>query len=206
MQGLGDIGPLSMPASSIARLDGGQAVAARLAAQLSVTRRMRGPRMTALAFQHPALRHHSALAWLQVPSSSTMPSMSFQDGALVLLNPALAVDGDDIAVGIELWRPLPSEISTAQRLGSATCRPSALERLATTSDLQHRVPEMQRGSARRANACPAPADAAGSAGNLVFDRRDAVAKCTAAGVEGSRGQSGIGLRYGGAGIRLDVLT
>src|SRR5450759_670649 len=34
--------------------------------------------MTRWHFSIHALRHHSALAWLQVPSSSTMPSMSFR--------------------------------------------------------------------------------------------------------------------------------
>ena len=54
--------------------------------------------MTRWHFSIQALRHHSALAWLQVPSSSTTPSMSSQDGALIVLDLALAVDGDDIAV------------------------------------------------------------------------------------------------------------
>ena len=51
--------------------------AARGAACRNATGRA-GPRITRWHFSIQALRHHSALAWLQVPSSSTMPSISLR--------------------------------------------------------------------------------------------------------------------------------
>ena len=121
------------------RLDGRQTVAARLAAQLARKRDGReGPRITRWHFSIQALRHHSALAWLQVPSSSTMPSMPLQDGALIVLHLALAVDGDDLSVGIEVGDLRRAEIEhrpargigdrPSQRLGQARPRQSDLQR------------------------------------------------------------------------------
>ncbi len=159
------------------RLDGRQAVAARLAAQLAIARRRAGPRMTRWHFSIQALRHHSALAWLQVPSSSTMPSMSLRMPRWLSSSLALAVDGDDIAVGLELGDLRRAEIEhrpargivdrPAQRLGKARPR---------QADLQHRILEMQRGQPRGAERPVLLLRMLqDQQRDLVFDRRDAVA-------------------------------
>src|SRR5215216_668268 len=85
--------------------------------------------MTRWHFSIHALRHHSALAWLQVPSSSTMPSISERMarwcGSTSPLR-LIATISASVSRSATLAEP---RYSTAQREGSSTFRPSALERL-----------------------------------------------------------------------------
>src|SRR6185295_14432103 len=85
--------------------------------------------MTRWHFSIHALRHHSALAWLQVPSSSTIPSMSDRIarwcGSTSPLR-LIATISASVSRSATLAEP---RYSTAQREGSSTLRPSALERL-----------------------------------------------------------------------------
>src|SRR4051812_35385442 len=85
--------------------------------------------MTRWHFSIHALRHHSALAWLQVPSSSTMPSMSERMarwcGSTSPLR-LIATISASVSRSATLAEP---RYSTAQREGSSTFRPSALDRL-----------------------------------------------------------------------------
>ena len=94
--------------------------------------------MTRWHFSIQALRHHNALAWLQVPSSKTTPSMSLQDSALMLGHAALAIQRDDGAVGLEIsnlggaqieHRPARRIVDrAAKQLGQARPGQSDLER------------------------------------------------------------------------------
>src|SRR6185295_5359065 len=85
--------------------------------------------MTRWHFSIHAFRHHSALAWLQVPSSSTMPSMSERMarwcGSTSPLR-LIATISASVSRSATLAEP---RYSTAQREGSSTFRPSALDRL-----------------------------------------------------------------------------
>src|SRR5882757_6793473 len=139
---------------------------------------MRRAEDDALAFQHPGIAPPQRLGLAPGAVQQHDAFDVFQDGALVVLDLALAVDGDDIAVGLELgdlgraeieYRP-PAGIGDlpSQRLGKARPR---------QADLQQR--------------------------NLVLDRRDAVANAQRQGLKAARTVR-YRLRYGGAGIRLDL--
>ena len=106
-----------------------------------------------------------------------MPSMSREDGALVRLDFALAVDRDDLGIGIEIGDLGRAEIQhrpargivdrPSQRLGQA--RPGQ-------ADLDHRILEMQRrqprGAERPVLLLRMLQD---QQRDPAFDRRDAVA-------------------------------
>src|SRR6202165_3982219 len=112
---------------------------------------MRRAEDDALALQHPGIAPPQRLGLAPGTVEQHDAFEIFQDGALVLLNLALAVDGDDLAVGLELADLRRAEIEhrpaagimhwPSQRLGKARPR---------QPDLQYRVLEMQRGQPRRA--------------------------------------------------------
>src|SRR6476469_7801848 len=84
------------------RLAGGKAVTARFAAELAVTRGIRRTEDDALAFQHPGITPPQRLGLAPGAVEQHDALDVFQDGALMVLDLALAVDGDDIPVGIEV--------------------------------------------------------------------------------------------------------
>ena len=159
------------------RLDGGQTVTARLAAQLPIARRMRRAQDDALAFQHPRVAPPQRLGLapgaVEQHDAFDIP----EDGALIVFDFTLAVDGDDIPVGFELgdlggaeiqYRPAAGIVDRpSQCLGKARPR---------QSDLQHRVLEMQggqpRGAERPVLLLRMLQD---QQRNAAFDRRNAVA-------------------------------
>src|SRR5439155_10721688 len=77
------------------RLDGGQPVAAWLTAQLAVARRTRRTKDDALAFQHPRIAPPQRLGLAPGAVEQHDAFNVFQDGALVVLDFTLAIDGDD---------------------------------------------------------------------------------------------------------------
>src|SRR3982751_4787792 len=83
------------------RLDSGQAVAARLAAKLSITGRLRRTEDDTLTFQHPRVAPPQRLGLTPGPIEQHDAFDLLQDGALAIFDFALAVDGDNVAVRIK---------------------------------------------------------------------------------------------------------
>src|SRR5665213_964165 len=103
MQRLGDIGSLlKMTEQHRRRLDGGKTVAARLAAQLAVARWLLWAEDHPLAFQHPGVAPPQRLGLAPGAVEQHDALDVFENGALVVLDMALVVDGDDISVGFEI--------------------------------------------------------------------------------------------------------
>src|SRR5260370_5008653 len=152
VQRLRDIRPLLQPGQQHARrLDGGQAVAARLLAELAVARRTFGAEDDPLALQHPRIAPPQRLGLAPGAIQQHDALDIAEDGALVGLDFALAVDGDDIAVGLELADLGRAEIEHGPARGVVD-RPS--QRLGEAgpgqADLYDRILETERSQPRYA--------------------------------------------------------
>src|ERR1700729_2838042 len=84
------------------RLDGGKTVTPRFATQLSVTRRTRRTENDALALQHPGIAPPQCLGLTPGPVKQHNPFDIIKDVALMVLELALAIEGDHIARRIEI--------------------------------------------------------------------------------------------------------
>src|SRR5580698_5531660 len=90
---------------------------------------MRRPQDHALAFQHPCIAPPQRLGLTPGAVEQHDAFDVFQDRALVVLDLALAVDGDDISVGLQIGDFGRAEIEYGPARGIVNLPPSALERL-----------------------------------------------------------------------------
>src|SRR5579872_2465030 len=111
VQGAGDLRPsLETRENDRGRLDGGEAVAARLAAKRAVARGSRGSENHALAFQHPGIAPPQRLGLAPGAVEHHHAFELAEEGALVLRNLALAVERNDLALHVEVGGARRAEI------------------------------------------------------------------------------------------------
>ncbi len=95
-------------------------------------------------FSIHAFRHHSALAWLHVPSSRITPSMSLSDRTLTVFESALAIDRDHLGVRFEVGNLRGAEVKDRPALRIDSAAEDLGETGPGQSNLERRVLQMQR--------------------------------------------------------------
>src|SRR5579872_1947026 len=106
VQGAGDLWPsLETRENDRGRFDRGKAVASRLAAKRAVTRWARGSENNSLAFQHPGIAPPQRLGLAPGAIEEHDAFDLAQDGLLILLDLALAIDRDKLVGLIEFGSP-----------------------------------------------------------------------------------------------------